>query len=211
MRRLLPATFLSFLSLVLMVGLVSFFSAAPEVAHASTLGPNNPSTGTNVSLGNNAWSSPGNITSSDDTYASAPYSNSTDTDNLQGTGYGFSIPAGATINGITVSVERHYTGPGVAIDSTRLVKAGVAVGSSKAGGVWPLSDATATYGSSSDLWGTTWTATDVNASNFGVLLGASDNTVGSSGTAFVDTMTITVTYTVASTVTSVTSDAVIFE
>jgi type II secretory pathway pseudopilin PulG len=38
---------------------------------------------------------------------------------------------------------------------------------------WPSSDATATYGGSSDLWSETWTYSDINNSNFGVAVSAS--------------------------------------
>lgn len=56
---------------------------------------------------------------------------------------------------------------------------------------WPQSDAYATYGSNTDLWGETWTVAQINSSGFGVVLSAIG--VGS-GTAFVDHIRITVYY-----------------
>lgn len=61
------------------------------------------------------------------------------------------------------------------VDTTvRLVKAGTVVGDNKAATTtqWPNAAAVATYGSATDLWGTTWTAAEVNASNFGFVLSA---------------------------------------
>lgn len=41
---------------------------------------------------------------------------------------------------------------------------------------WPETDAYTTYGSSTDLWGETWTSTDINATNFGFAIAASKDT-----------------------------------
>lgn len=60
------------------------------------------------------------------------------------------------------------------VDSTvKLVKAGSVVGDNKAkSGQWSMTATTAVYGSATDLWGTTWTAAQVNASDFGFVLSA---------------------------------------
>ncbi len=54
---------------------------------------------------------------------------------------------------------------------------------------------TATYGSASDLWGTTWTPAEINNTNFGVSLSVLNQSGFSSRTASVDYIQITVTYT----------------
>jgi hypothetical protein len=76
-------------------------------------------------------------------------------------------------------------------NSVRLVKGGVLTGSDFAYTVtpWNTVDTYTSYGSSSNLWGTTWTVADINATNFGAVLSASV----SNGTAQVDHMRITVT------------------
>ncbi len=83
-------------------------------------------------------------------------------------------------------------------DSTvQLLKAGAPVGSNKAVATnWGFSNATATYGSASDLWGAAWTAADVNATNFGLRFAAKNVGVGSSAsaTASLDYVSITVQY-----------------
>lgn len=76
-------------------------------------------------------------------------------------------------------------------NSVRLVKGGVETGSNLANTVYPWNtvDTYTSYGSSTNLWGTTWSVAEINASNFGAVLSASV----SNGTARVDNMRITVT------------------
>jgi hypothetical protein len=79
-------------------------------------------------------------------------------------------------------------------NNVQLLKAGVAVGSNKASATtYGTSASTVTYGNSADLWGTTWTATDLNASNFGLRFSAK-NVAAASATASIDYITVTVTY-----------------
>lgn len=91
----------------------------------------------------------------------------------QFTGFGFSIPSGATIDGISVQVQRHDFFLFDQNDFVKLVKNGNPVGNNEAGsGSWsgPLFNKVETFGSSIDTWGQTWTPQDVNASNFGVVI-----------------------------------------
>jgi len=76
-------------------------------------------------------------------------------------------------------------------NSVRLIKGGTVTGSNLAYtvGPWNTVDTYTSYGSSSNLWGTTWTPAEINASNFGAVLSASV----ANGTARVDHMRITVT------------------
>jgi Tfp pilus assembly protein PilX len=79
-------------------------------------------------------------------------------------------------------------------NTVQLLKAGSAVGSNKAvATTWGTSLSTVVYGSSADLWGTTWTAAQLNASNFGVRF-AAKNIAAASSTASLDYISITVTY-----------------
>ncbi len=78
--------------------------------------------------------------------------------------------------------------------TVQLLKAGSPVGSNKASATaWGTSLSTINYGSSSDLWGTTWTGADVSASNFGLRF-AAKNVGAASATASLDYISITVTY-----------------
>jgi hypothetical protein len=88
------------------------------------------------------------------------------------TNFGFAIPTDATIDGIVLELYRRASSSsGVQDYSVRLYKAGTLTGDDKASAsYWPTSYATATYGSSSDLWGTTWSYSDINNSGFGVAI-----------------------------------------
>lgn len=166
-------------------------------------GPNSPGTLANVVTAGWVWINPGNAATSNNSYALVLGSSGPqDSDQLQATNFGFSIPAGATINGVVVEIERNTnanSGNTVRDLTVRLVKGGTVTGDNKAdtGTNWPGSDTIKSYGGASDLWGATLTASDVNASNFGVVLAVRQNIVAPKAfsTAFVDHIRITVHYT----------------
>ena len=169
-------------------------------------GPNSPGTmANNNSSGTYAWSNVDNAKTSDNSYSSSTASKSAETTQiLVASNFGFTVPTGATINGVTVAIERKASlSDGnfwYARDNLlKLVKGGSLSGDNKAATStnWPTSDGTASYGGASDLWGNTLTAEDVNASNFGCALQAVyKGTVPKIYNApFVDHITITVAYT----------------
>ena len=166
-------------------------------------GPNDATVGTNVTgVGTLAWTNPGNIAGAGT--AGMSVSASTTTNYLQGIGFGFAIPSNSIINGITVTINRSTSGstsPLLRDNQVSLVKGGSIQATNKAvtGTNWSGTLADATYGGATDLWGTTWTAADINASNFGIVLSAINSNTGSARTAAVDYMRITVTYTIPGT------------
>jgi len=119
-----------------------------------------------------SWTNTNGAMSSDNNWATAVVNAGTasTTYYLEALGCGFSIPAGSTINGILVEVERHRMGANATDQSVKLVKSGSVVGQEKGdlSTNWPLADAYRSYGGSSDLWGTSWGSADINASNFGI-------------------------------------------
>ncbi len=127
------------------------------------------------------------------------------THRLQVTDFGFSVPAGATITGVTVSITRTGGEDKAVFDAiVKLIKGGSVVGtdnSNPAG--WPggtgahAGFAVQTYGG--DLWGTSLTPADVNASDFGVNLQATITASGGVSAAFVDLIRVRVNYTTTST------------
>jgi len=142
----------------------------------SSQGPKFPTTATGntstVGGGTVAWTNPQNIEAADGVFATNNNgAMSVGTDDLIGTGFGFSVPATATINGILVEIN--YSASGTASELfVNLLKAGAATGNNKATGAsLPSSPNTASYGGSTDLWGATFTPSDINASNFGVAAG----------------------------------------
>ena len=165
----------------------------------------NATAGANVTgIGNTAWLNFGNVVSDNNSYATVALTSATAVSNyLRATGYSFAIPATATIGGIRLTIGRFSSNVSGSVrfrdNEVKLVKAGAIVGTNKAniGVDWPATEAAITYGTTTDLWGTTWTAADINNANFGaVLSGLNATTVGNTYTGSVDYMQITVTYTV---------------
>jgi hypothetical protein len=106
-----------------------------------------------------------------------------------------SLTGGSSPKAVVTNITNGYT-PALQDDTVQLLKAGAIPGSETnqaSAAIWGLPDTAIAYGSTSDLWGTTWTPADVNAANFGLRF-AAQNTGSSSSTATVDYISITVTY-----------------
>jgi len=174
----------------------------PVANTGTSVGPTLPATGA-------GWTNSQNITANDNVAATLAISANSDGAALKASNFGFTIPTGSTISGITVTVERWASSnsPSCCIKTLHvyLMKNGVAGGTDHASATyWPTTgpgnnpgpNATVTFGSTSDLWGQTWTAADVDASNFGVQI-TPHNYSASSVTASVDYVSVTVNYTPA--------------
>lgn len=149
-----------------------------------------------------AWVTPSNITSDNgtsSTITAATYDSPDISQLLVASNFGFTIPTRSTIDGIVVVVDRNNAA-GAASDNRVQLAKGTAfanlVGTNKADTTtdWPASLATASYGTgTTDLWGTTWTVAEINASSFAVMLSvqadAANTDVG------VDFISVTVHYT----------------
>jgi MSHA biogenesis protein MshQ len=145
------------------------------------------------------WTNPGNAFSSNNSRATASVDGTT-TDPLQCLNYGFTIPVTAIIQGIEVSLERRSssTANGGSRDASLfLVKAGAQAGSNGATAtIYTTADLVEVHGGPANLWGTTWTAAQINAANFGaVYTGTKPNAAGGAHTVSVDVISITVHYT----------------
>ncbi len=156
-------------------------TAFSNAAYAATHPQNQQSTQATIttggSSGNFNWTAAG-TTGYGFTHAS-PSTGNTNTLNIEG--LGFNIPTGAVIQGIKVQVYRGANRANAVNDVTvKLLKAGSAVGNNKAAaGWWPQilwnayniptgNGVPITYGGPTDLWGTTWAASDINSSTFGL-------------------------------------------
>ena len=163
----------------------------------ASVGPNSPATTANdTSTGTLNWTSPGNATSSNNADAVASAESAT-TRYLLATDFGFSIDTEATITGIIVEVDK-ASDEGCWDAGAYIVKGGLIGGSSstnrKLSGNWPASDTYKTHGLfQTDLWGESWSASDINASNFGFAISATLG--GDPGTGYVDHIRITINYT----------------
>lgn len=142
----------------------------------ATQGPNSAGTATNVDYDSGAaWTNLSNISASDNTYVTCTLTASGKSDTLLATNFGFSIPTGSTINSILVEVEVKHTGsPAFPSDeSVLLTKNGSATVGNDGVTYEAHTTSDAYYSFDSDvfsdpLWGTTWTAAEINASTFGV-------------------------------------------
>lgn len=102
--------------------------------------------------------------------------------------FGFSLPQSATVLGIEVAIARTTVG--------NVSDVGVSLprGTSKSNGPWPQGDpdgpfVTAKYGGPNDTWGATWSAAELNSTDFFVKL-----EVSGSGDGHADSLGVTVTY-----------------
>ncbi len=183
-------------------------------------------TGEYTSGGNSfKWQSTSNASSQNDVYSSLSYtdgSNNTQDAPLQVTpasntnwlvckNLDTNVPTSATIEGIKIYIDRYNSFAGdvefgnVIIKDTGiyLTKNGTdTVGNNKStSATWASTDTDTyvTFGGVSDLWGTTWTASEVNSDNFGVMVGPSIEYTGLTGetgnSARIDHVYVEITYT----------------
>ncbi len=148
-------------------------------------------------VGTLGWSNTAAISTVGANWANASPGPAT-TDYLEATDFGFAVPAGATITGISVQISRAQGNTGNVTDNiVRLLKGGVLSGSDKSTGAGWMRDAftNMSYGGAADMWGLALTPADVNAADFGVRLSA---TLTGSGSALVDYIRIKVNYTTTS-------------
>jgi len=166
--------------------------ALTAIAQAASEGPLSPTAATDEG----EWTSETNVFASDDARASDP---GTTSHILRAYTFGFAIPAGATINGFLASIEGFGVEPN---PERREIEVALGTSGYTPTGSWKLDtlsfDPSEIYqdlGSSSDLWGGTWSATDVNSAEFSVLVRqAADGTIGVNR---VDHIRVTITYTPA--------------
>lgn len=174
----------------------------------ASIGPNNPSSGvSDDAVGTEVWSNPGNVLASDNSRATSNQGTpnvTRQTNYLKATSFGFSIPTGATVDGIVVEVEKlGSTGFNPATHFVRdaeikIVKADGSIGSTNKADTetnWPSSDTYVSHGADDDLWGETWTPADINNVNFGVVVSGNMTQASGSVTANIDHIRITVYYT----------------
>jgi hypothetical protein len=132
--------------------------------------------------------------------ASTPSNDTTGTTDIL-TATNFGVSSGSTVVGIEVTVTRkRSTAASTSFKDNlvRLTKDGsTAVGSNKAdtATAYPTSFGTVTYGGPTDLWGTTWTQSEVQASTFGLMFASDYTSSGNFATASVDQITLKVYYT----------------
>jgi hypothetical protein len=146
-----------------------------------------------------AWTSPGNITASDNTYASVTLNGTSaiSSECLVAQDFGFEINGMATILGIVVNVERKASANGYIRDnSVYLIKNGNYHGNNKSVGTyWTTTEGDAVYGSPTDLWGSSLLPEDIRSPTFGFMIQATyQNAYFTPATAYVDAIEMTIYY-----------------
>jgi hypothetical protein len=187
--------------------MVVLFSVQVSFAQYSTVGPLSGSTfSDDNSIGHFPFSIPSNAVASDNSRSSANallILLNGNTHYLKVTGFGFSIPALATVTGIRVEVEKSAWDISILAtvrdNEIRLVKGGSVVGDNKANSSsWTVSDNYNVYGDTTDDWDESWTPAEINASDFGVVFSARiAGLISLIPTARVDHIRVTVFYIVS--------------
>jgi hypothetical protein len=159
----------------------------------STQGPNLAGSGS-------GWNNSGNILAADGAYADGAWDRifvdgaweADPTPYLTASGFGFSLGAGDTPNGITVEVKAHNSGPSGTLYAF-LAVGGVQYGATKSGAMNSAGDVVFTFGSSVDAWGSGMSGTNIN--NLQVVLYGQPSGGSGVGSIFVDYVKVTVDFT----------------
>lgn len=149
--------------------------------------------------GDNDWLNPSNIGADDGAEAqitAATYDAGDHSFRLIAQNFGFDadVPAGSTIDGILVEIDRRDFAGDAQDQEVRLYDStGALVGDDKQTATsWPTTSAVASYGGSADTWAAGLDANDIRSSGFGVALivlaNAANTDIG------VDFIRVTVTY-----------------
>jgi hypothetical protein len=141
------------------------------------------------------WTNSGNIGTNDNIKATTSVAAGAQSPNLDATNFGFAIPSGVTIVGVSARIEQMGSAKDKIADTVvQLIVGGTATGSNLPSATkWDDRDKYQPYGSSATMWGLSLTPAQVNASNFGLRLRVT-NTHTSAVTASVDHVELTVYY-----------------
>lgn len=166
---------------------------SPSLQYAQFL----PSVTSVISGSSIAWLDPINAaTSGDGNYATVTLNQSTyPSDLLRSYDFGLNIPSSKTINGIRVNVigfadNANYMTPYYVILRKNFTTAATKTWDTVT--YFSNSISTLSYGGGSDLWGTTWTPTDLNSSGFGVDIQVRNETGFMNQTAYIDNIQVVV-------------------
>jgi len=144
------------------------------------------------------WNNPLAISASDNQYAIGGMNPNETSGALIGYNFGFSVSG--TIKGISVSIEKHATYSGIELytnvylgfwDGSNFTTKGSKYNDS----FWNSSDETMILGSSSDLWGASWTPSDINSSQFAVKITIKNLDPNNFVQVYIDYVSVTITYT----------------
>ncbi|MFA6190681.1 MAG: hypothetical protein WC711_04215 [Candidatus Staskawiczbacteria bacterium] len=147
-----------------------------------------------AAVGTITWENLNNALLEDGNSATNLHAGGSQSHYLKATNFGFAIPAGATINGILISIKRE--GNTEKDVDVKIVKSDGTIGATDKADTsifWPSVLIWKDYGGSNDLWGETWTTGNINDSDFGVVITETSGPEG--GTAKIDNIKTTIYYT----------------
>jgi parallel beta-helix repeat protein len=161
-----------------------------------------PTSGSSVATaGSKEWSNPESITAADNSAASVQFMSTVQlSSSLVAKGFGFSIPSNAQVLGIELKIKWRCTLSGQATcPYTNIIGLRKIGSANRAVTTYFLPYNTnsfpeSTYGGSTDLWGATWSPSDVNNVDFGANIVLKGGGGSGSSTAAVDSVTIKVYY-----------------
>jgi hypothetical protein len=161
-----------------------------------------PTSATQSSSGVAPWNSgtESNIFLQDNVFAQCSFASFgvfTQTELLNGAGYGFTIPAGQTITGVAMIVYKRKISLVKVTDLviTINVPGYSAINAADTSTDWPSANTSFVYGSSVDLWGLPAGALTPASVNSGLGASVSAQTVSSTGTVLIDYVGLQVFYT----------------
>ncbi len=162
--------------------------------------PEGPCTPTSASNGGSPiWGNVNNIFTDNDLVTSNIVPpNTMISGQITATGFGFAVPAGMTIHGIELTLDRAQTGSGTGITDYNIYlwKNGTLSSNLSSGAQWSANNVyeQKTFGGSTNLWGATWGPVDIDSSGFGFVVGVSNSNMSMPQTASIDVGKLTVWY-----------------
>lgn len=189
----------------------AFCALSATASWAQTTVTRTPGTCASVAGADNLpWSNPANALTSNGTGATTTVGDNQVSDYLQCANYGFAIPDGNRVTGVTATIRRQASNTNVIDSEIVLLRGGVREANSLAttttysNGSY-RDDA---YGGTTNLWGAQWSITEINATGFGLSLASTkSNTTGGGRTVNVDVISLAVTYVADATAPTVVSIA----
>lgn len=159
----------------------------------------NCGTGTTLAGPGTAWTNPGNAAVASANATASALTAGTSSNGLACTNYGFALPSTAVVKGIQVSFKRFASKLNCITSAlVSLTKDGSTLVGNNEGSItnfWTTFATADNFGTVSDLWGTTWLATDINSANFGFIVAGSNFNASLTSDANVQgIVTVTVTY-----------------
>lgn len=145
------------------------------------------------------WANPVNASAADNAFTTVTLKNKKHSNLLIATNWGFSVGSGtnqipsiAVINGIEVDIKMKGSNHSLRDYRIQLRKNSSTPSNdlSRTNSAWPQISSYVKFGSSTNMWGLTWTPAEIAASTFGVEIAAAGRTLA--GTAMIDHIKITV-------------------